>query len=606
MVAIKENIVYKLLGLPEIKNDEIFKKGLTEEQRIEASPEGFTYIGDISTQEIEKAAIEVCREWDKVIDECIEEAVSENAPELVRELRTKKFMTYPQYLKLFDKPKRLEGTKYETKYYKGGETQQIPKTYYYEEENITLPFGVQYSRCDFLRKYTENEQGFLKLLISTKVPIRAFFMHKLQLLIPQYERRKHTHITGGSGSGKSEFLKLFIYSDLKKTKNSTVLIEPHGDLSEQTAKLEINFNDSDRLVYLDARLKKGYTWSLNPFHLEDKSEMNIERMTQALITMVSVLVGTELTSRMETMLTYCLPILLLRKNSTFYDLKRFMDVGKGSNNQDLIEKGLNSEHAAHREYFSNDFLDDSNMKVTKTGIRDRISKLLAYPTFARITTGQNTIDLEHLLNNGKLVIFNVSKGSLGDGIQDSIGAMVVGMCKYYALSREDTPERDRKPTNIVIDEFQNFTESGKSQFQDFLSETRKYAMYLTIANQYDKQVNTDVKTAIDENVRVKIVGNKRTDDELKKLRVGQFKVTCGTMPDVTVKVPDFLCGNKGSMTDRQWKHVKKQQIEQYYRKYDDENDGDAMESLETIKDAVQEDKTFKRNNEKFRDFKPEF
>ena len=54
--------------------------------------------------------------------------------------------------------------------------------------------------------------------------------------VPSDDRRRHTYITGGSGAGKSELLKLLIESSMHDVEESAVVVlDPHGDLVEQVA-----------------------------------------------------------------------------------------------------------------------------------------------------------------------------------------------------------------------------------------------------------------------------------------------------------------------------------------------------------------------------------
>jgi hypothetical protein len=73
-------------------------------------------------------------------------------------------------------------------------------------------------------------------------------------------------------------------------------------------------------------LKEGYMPSFNPFYLKERTEKNIGRMTQALIGTFESLLGNSFTARMESVLRYCVPVLLRRENSSMKDLKRFMDI----------------------------------------------------------------------------------------------------------------------------------------------------------------------------------------------------------------------------------------------------------------------------------------
>ena len=131
-------------------------------------------------------------------------------------------------------------------------------------------------------------------------------------------------------------------------------------------------------------------------------------MTTALIDTFEGILGNTWSPRMETMLRYCIPVLLRRKDSTLQDLKRFMDFGKHPNNSDLINLGLKSPHQPQREYFQNDFQDKS-METTKRGIRDRVSALLSSPVFSNVVLGASTINLETMINSGHIIIFNISK-----------------------------------------------------------------------------------------------------------------------------------------------------------------------------------------------------
>ena len=66
-----------------------------------------------------------------------------------------------------------------------------------------------------------------------------------------------------------------------------------------------------------------------------------------------------------------------------------------------------------------------------------------------------------------------------------------------AMSRADTPEAQRRPFYLYVDEFQNF---AMPDFATILSEARKYKLNLTVANQFIGQMEEDVKNAIFGNV----------------------------------------------------------------------------------------------------------
>lgn len=66
-----------------------------------------------------------------------------------------------------------------------------------------------------------------------------------------------------------------------------------------------------------------------------------------------------------------------------------------------------------------------------------------------------------------------------------------------AMTRADTPEKDRRDFGLYVDEFQNF---ATDSFATILSEARKYKLSLTMANQYIAQMADTVQGAVFGNV----------------------------------------------------------------------------------------------------------
>lgn len=102
-------------------------------------------------------------------------------------------------------------------------------------------------------------------------------------LIPVAERYKHTHLTGMTGSGKSELLKVLIMGDILRENGSIILLEPHGDLAQSVTKL---VKDKSRLVYINPFLDDEKTPTINLFHLPNKSEQNIAKITQVILSVL--------------------------------------------------------------------------------------------------------------------------------------------------------------------------------------------------------------------------------------------------------------------------------------------------------------------------------
>ena len=173
--------------------------------------------------------------------------------------------------------------------------------------------------------------------------------------------------------------------------------------------------------------------------------------------------------------------------------------------------------------------------------------------------------LTNAINSGKVIIFNLSKGTLGKDTSNAYGRFVVAMAQYYAFKRVLIPEDDRPHTYLCIDEFHNYT---CNDMKEILEETRKYKMFMVLANQYIKQIPMDVQNSILENTVVKVVG-RSDEEESRSLKAGEFFINSGSVnhgKPAKVYVPNFLVKNKNSMKKTEWEEVKEKQIEKYYKK----------------------------------------
>ena len=94
-------------------------------------------------------------------------------------------------------------------------------------------------------------------------------------------------------------------------------------------------------------------------------------------------------------------------------------------------------------------------------------------------------DFRDVMDNQKILLVNLSKGKLGDLNSKLLGMIMVSKIQMAAMSRVDTPEKERKDFYLYVDEFQNFVTDS---FASILSEARKYRLNLIVAHQYISQI----------------------------------------------------------------------------------------------------------------------
>lgn len=114
------------------------------------------------------------------------------------------------------------------------------------------------------------------------------------------------------------------------------------------------------------------------------------------------------------------------------------------------------------------------------------------------------------MDEGKILIVNLSKGLIGEDNAAILGSFLVTKIQLAAMSRSDIERiEDRRPFYLYVDEFQNF---ATDSFATILSEARKYGLNLTVANQYISQMSETVRDAVFGNVGTVICFRVSADD----------------------------------------------------------------------------------------------
>jgi hypothetical protein len=125
-------------------------------------------------------------------------------------------------------------------------------------------------------------------------------------------------------------------------------------------------------------------------------------------------------------------------------------------------------------------------------IQNKLGALLSDPALYRLLV-KPKVDLHFraLMDEGKVLLVNVSKGQLGEDSSHLLGALILSTLALAALSRAESGER--RPFFIYVDEFQSFT---TLMIATMLPELRKYGVGLTLAHQYLAQLGSDIRSAV--------------------------------------------------------------------------------------------------------------
>jgi len=422
-------------------------------------------------------------------------------------------------IKLQDLNKQLnEGS---AKFNKGNPTNQpkVKKSQSYKKSSRSF-MSSQGSSLTSLFGITRSENNS-NVLDSTN--------DSFELKIPTKERKRHTYILAGSGSGKTSLLETFLYADCQKKNQSTIIFDLMGKATNSILKF---VKDPSKLVIIDPYLHASISPIINPFELESKDELSIEDRTKAIINAFDIALKLKdgWSVNMRSILEPCVSTLLRKGDSDIYELQRFVN---DEYNTDLVELGKSSPIRGHRNMFNQEFHNES-YDVTKRAISAKLQVFLNDPILAQLITGISTINLAKEVNTeGKIIIFKLPSK------QKIFARLMMEMIQDIMRQRINLSDDKIVPTHIYLDEFQNYL---TPTIEEVLSESRNYKCYVTFAHQSFVHLDRKMQGIVLSNSNIKIVGQCSYDDGKKMAK--EMKAKHETIEDLDQGEFLFKIGSK--------------------------------------------------------------
>ncbi len=304
--------------------------------------------------------------------------------------------------------------------------------------------------------------------------------------IKNEDRRKHVYIIGKTGAGKSTLIANMAIDDIRKDRGMAI-IDPHGDLSETILEYIPKRRMND-VVYLEP-FDTQRPFSLNV--LEIKNAQHKDLVASGIVSIFNKIYADSWGPRLEYILRNVIFTLLEIPNSTLIDGLRILSDARYRSrvvpqiSDPVIHDFWDKEFAQMTDRLRTEAISPIQNKVGQFVSSKMVRNIIGHP--------KSTIDLEKIMNEGKILILNLSQGKFGEDNAALLGAMIITQIQLAAMNRAFMKEEERKDFFVYVDEFQNF---ATSSFIKILSEARKYRLALTLANQFTDQLDIHVQKAI--------------------------------------------------------------------------------------------------------------
>ncbi len=331
------------------------------------------------------------------------------------------------------------------------------------------------------------------------------------------ERQKHLYIIGGTGMGKSTILGYSFVQDMLSGKG-VALIDPHGDLAQDM----LGYVPSNRLkdvVYINPSDIK-YPVSINLLELDNKlnaEELEIAKdfIAESIVSIFRKVFSEDESGghRVEYILRNVIHTAFNVPNATLFTLNKLLtnDTYRAGVVAKLTDDSL-------KDFWYGEFNKAGSYQRVKmiAGVTAKLGRFQRSIVSRRmLDQPSSSIDFNSLINEGKILICNLSKGLIGEDTSALIGMVILAKLQLAVWQRSLIEVNKRKPFYLYVDEFQQF---ASPTFSSLVSESRKFGLFLTLAEQTSAYQNEK-----ESNILLANVGNIicfRTSSEIDARLIG--------------------------------------------------------------------------------------
>lgn len=312
-----------------------------------------------------------------------------------------------------------------------------------------------------------------------------FRQQRSQFSIGVDDLRRHLLAIGKTGCGKSTFLMTVVRQQIEANRG-VILFDPHGQLAEEVLNAIPKRRTND-VVYFDAS-DRVTPVAFNP--LCGPPDADATLIADGVLTSFKNVFGFQDGSapRLLHIFRNSLLSVIGTPRASLSAVQRLLV--DANYRKCTIAQVTNP---AVREFWLTEFNRWNDRDRTQY-IASLQNKLGAFTTNERLQTildgSRKGIVLRELMDESKILICNLSKGTVGHDASTLLGSLLLSSLQIAAMSRANIPEADRKDCVVVIDEFHSYLAEGNTTMADALAESRKYRTSYVLSTQMLEQLDT--------------------------------------------------------------------------------------------------------------------
>lgn len=319
---------------------------------------------------------------------------------------------------------------------------------------------------------------------------------KKEVRLTDKDRARHMYIIGQTGTGKSTFMENLAVQDMLDGKGFAY-IDPHGDTAEKLICMVPKERTEDIIYFCPADM--DYPIGLNLFGYDSPEQKDF--LIQESLNMLYKLYDPQrqgiVGPRFERIFTNAALLLMSGPvTGTFVDVPKLLVDNEYMKSRLKYVTDANVLDFWTKEWPASQRSNDAG-EVTAWVV----SKFGAFQSneMMRNIIGQekSSLKLREIMDEGKILLVNLSKGRTGELNAKLLGMIFVMQFYAAAMGRANMLESERRDFTLYVDEFQNFSTDS---FASILSEARKFKLSLVVANQYIGQLTDEIRDAVFGNV----------------------------------------------------------------------------------------------------------